>query len=78
MFGKEKLTSLTDDAFEQMEQEAPEAATLGVCVLICEVRMRDPDQTAIYEFSTDSRTWVQKAILSEALESIGLGVQEID
>ena len=78
MIGKEKLISLADDAFDQMEEEAPDVATLGAVVLICEVRMRDPDQTAIYEFSTDSRTWVQKAILREALESIGLGVQEVD
>jgi hypothetical protein len=78
MLGKEKLTSLTERAFEEMERESPEHSTIGVVVLIAEVRMRDPDQTAIYEFSSDSRTWVQRAILAEALESVGLGVPEVD
>jgi len=76
--GKTKLMSLAEAAFDAIEQDSPDDATLGVVMIVAEVRMRNPDQTAIFEFSSDRRTWVQKAILSEALESIGLGITEMD
>lgn len=69
MLGKEKLDALTNTAFELMEAEAPEDATLGACMLVCEVRIRLPngeESTAFYTHSTDRRGWVQRALLEEA------------
>lgn len=69
MIGKEKLASLADTAFELMEGETPADATLGACMLICEVRIRQPngeEATAFYTHSTDRRGWVQRAMLDEA------------
>lgn len=77
MIGRSKVVGLAETAFDAVEVEAPEDATVGVVMLILEVRMRDPDQTAIYEFSSDKRTWVQRAILNEALETVGMGVPEV-
>jgi hypothetical protein len=70
--GREKLISLVDTAFSRIEEDAPDDAVVGVAVLVVEVRMRDPDQTAIFEFSTDRREWVQRAILSEAVDIVGV------
>lgn len=69
MLGKEKLTGLADTAFDLMEGESPADATLGACVLVCEVRIRQPngeEATAFYMHSTDRRAWVQRALLEEA------------
>jgi hypothetical protein len=69
VIGKEKLTGLADTAFDLMEGEAPDDATIGACVLVCEVRIRQPngdEATAFYMHSTDRRGWVQRALLEEA------------
>jgi hypothetical protein len=72
VIGKEKLTSFAETAFDLMEGEAPDDATLGACVLVCEVRLRQPngeEATAFYMHSTDKRGWVQRALLEEAQTS---------
>jgi len=48
-----------------------------VVMLAVEVRMSDPDQTAVYTFSTDKRVWIQRALLTEAVETVGLGVDAV-
>jgi hypothetical protein len=69
MLGKEKLDAFTGTAFGLMEEETPDDATLGACLMICEVRVRQPggeELTAFYMHSTDKRGWVQRALIEEA------------
>lgn len=69
MIGKEKIDAFAGTAFELMEGEAPDDATLGACLMVCEVRIRQgngEETTAFYLHSTDKRGWVQRALLEEA------------
>lgn len=69
VLGKEKIASFTETAFLLMEEEAPPDATVGACLMVCEVRIRQPngeEVTAFYLHSTDKRGWVQRALLEEA------------
>lgn len=70
--GKEKLISLVNVAFEEVETESSEEAIIGVAILVLEVREREAGTTAFYTFSTDKRTWVQRAALTEALEFVSM------
>jgi len=74
--GKTKLEGLVEAAFSEIEAETPDDAVIGVATLVIEVRMSDPDATAIYTFCTDKRVWVQRALLDEAANTVGLGVME--
>jgi hypothetical protein len=68
MLGKDKLTQLADSAFETMEAESPPDSFVGAAMLIVEMRIREggDNATAFYVVSTDSRGWVQRALLEEA------------
>lgn len=76
-FGKAKMDDLVVAAFAEIEQETPDDATIGVVMMTVEVKLRDPEQTAIYTFSTDRRVWVQRAMLAEAIDTVGLGVENV-
>lgn len=66
MIGLGKLTDFAETAFESMQEDSPDDAILGVCILVCEVKMPDTSETAIFLHSTDRRTWIQRALMQEA------------
>lgn len=65
LYGKAKLDDLATAAFDSIESEAPDGSLLGAALLVLEVRTKNPDTTAFFTFCTDSRRWIQRALLQE-------------
>jgi hypothetical protein len=77
LLGRPKLEKLTTSALAEMEEENGETASVGFCMLVCEVRT-DEGETAFYTFATDKREWIQRAAIEEARVAMEFSEVEVD
>jgi len=66
---RDKLDALVEDAWNLMEEDTLPDAQVGVAMLVVEIR-DETDNTAFMTFCSDKRTWVQRALVTEATEAV--------
>jgi hypothetical protein len=65
----DELAKLCDEV-TAIEVEDVSQATLGAAMLIVEVKDKAANESVFFTFCTDKRTWVQRAMLREATETV--------
>jgi hypothetical protein len=81
MIGLPKLQELSDMVENVVDAEVkdPDEALIGAAMLIVEIKDKAADESVFFTFCTDRRTWVQRAMLNEATETVNeLAPQELD
>ncbi len=65
----ERISKLTAQAIDQIEDKYGQDATVGTCILVCDVIAGDTEAiNPIVYYSNDPRRWVQSALLREGSE----------
>ena len=60
------------------EVEDPDQATVGAVLVVLEVKDKAANENVIVTFCTDKRTWIQRALLREATETVDEFVPLVD
>jgi hypothetical protein len=72
MIGRPKLEELLDFTEQRVDREVDSAhdAVLGAAMIVVEVKDKENDEVIFFTVCSDSRGWVQRAMLREATEAV--------